>query len=153
MLTYHSLGATIQSPAIVADDGKQVNLLRAGARYRLRYCVSFQRDCIGLRFGMLIKTTSGLELGGAVSDSADRRIARATSNTTATVEFDLDCQLTSGTYFLNCGVLGQAQGEEVFLHRIVDALMFKVLADNDDLHTGIVRLCRHIRTDFTGAAA
>jgi len=45
-----------------------------------------------------------------------------------------------GTYFVNAGVLAQREDEEVYLHRILDALMFKILPEEANRITGIADL-------------
>ena len=54
------------------------------------------------------------------------------------VQFRFDCRLLPGLYFLNAGVLGQVGGEETYLHRVLDAVAFRVSAEESLLPTGIV---------------
>jgi lipopolysaccharide transport system ATP-binding protein len=42
---------------------------------------------------------------------------------------------------VNAGVFGDKDGAETFLHRRVDALVFRVLPVSDSLDTEIVSLC------------
>lgn len=151
-LSYPSLGATIQSVSLLDNEDQPVNILVPGRTYRLRYFVAFHTSPLTVRFGMLVKTTTGVELGGAASDRGDSALTHIQPGMTATVEFELRCLLTTGTYFLNCGVWGIVEDEERYLHRIVDALMFRVRGEQDDGHTGIVRLCDHLSTSVVATA-
>jgi lipopolysaccharide transport system ATP-binding protein len=88
---------------------------------------------------MLIKTTSGVELGGAATASSIRTsIPFATAGSIYLVEFKFCCRLNPGVYFLNAGVVGEVDGNEIFLHRLLDAAMFRVISEVDNLATGIV---------------
>jgi lipopolysaccharide transport system ATP-binding protein len=41
-------------------------------------------------------------------------------------------------YFLNAGVVGTKGEEEIFLHRVLDACMFRVLPDSTPSLTGFI---------------
>jgi len=138
-LEYESLGVIIASPVILTVEGRQVNNLIRGKNYRYTYKVHFSTNAINVRFGMLIKTVSGVELGGAVSvGSINESVGFVDSGSTYQVEFRFRCSLNSGVYFLNAGVVGDVNGAETFLHRITDFDMFRVLHTPDNLATGIV---------------
>src|SRR6185437_9796591 len=64
---YDTRGARIAAPHIETPDGRKVNVLHAGDEYVYVFQVHFQESVGGVRFGMLIKTLTGLELGGAAS--------------------------------------------------------------------------------------
>ncbi|MEY3826875.1 MAG: hypothetical protein RLZZ148_1692, partial [Cyanobacteriota bacterium] len=100
--------------------------------------VTFTQEACRVRFGMLIKTTSGFELGGAASHSLSAGIDRIEEGTVINVEFKFTCSLFPSVYFLNNGVLGVIDEEEVYLHRCVDALMFRVQPETDLLGTSLV---------------
>lgn len=138
-VTYESYGAYIESPRLLAEDSRQVNNLIRGKTYRYQYQVAFKKFATNVRFGMMIKTTTGVELGGGTSAvSAKERLAFVERGTVVNVEFTFRCSLNPGIYFLNAGVMGDIDGSEVFLHRIVDVAMFRVLSETDSLATGLV---------------
>ncbi len=138
-IAYESYGAVIQDPAVYTLDGERVNNLTRGKTYRYRYRVVFDRPASNVRFGMLIKTTSGLELGGAASASSNRTsLPFVTTGSSFLVEFEFTCRLNSGVYFLNAGVVGDLHGDETYLHRLVDVAMFRVMSEQADLATGMV---------------
>ncbi|MBV5267026.1 MAG: ABC transporter ATP-binding protein [Burkholderiaceae bacterium] len=135
-ISYASYGASIQNPAIYSQDGKQVNNLTRGKAYKYRYQVSFRKSATNVRFGMLIKTINGIELGGGVSAISNRTcVPIVESDSVYTIEFDFCCRLNAGVYFMNAGVLGEVDGSELFLHRLVDATMFRVISEVDNLST------------------
>ena len=138
-LEYESQGAKIDAPQIQTLSGERVNCLQRNKKYRYVYAVRFEKGATNVRFGMLIKTTSGLELGGGVSASdSSESIPYVALNTTIKVEFVFNCTLNSGVYFLNAGVVGTIANEETYLHRILDACMFRVVPVSNSLASGIV---------------
>ncbi|MBY0454573.1 MAG: ABC transporter ATP-binding protein [Burkholderiaceae bacterium] len=141
-LAYASRGAHILAPAVFTLAGEQVNALVRGERYVYRYRVAFEVGANQVRFGMLIKTLSGVQLSGAVSaPSIQASLAWVGAGQTLEVAFEFDCLMNPGTYFLSCGVLGLVDGEECFLHRIVDAIALRVLPQVGNTSTELVSLC------------
>lgn len=138
-VTYESYGAYITFPHLISENGRNVNNLIRGKAYRYKYQVAFKKLATNVRFGMMIKTMTGVELGGGTSAvSAKDRLAYVEPGTVVDVEFSFRCSLNPGVYFLNAGVMGDIDGSEVFLHRIVDVAMFRVLSEMDSLSTGLV---------------
>ncbi|MGZ0786597.1 ABC transporter ATP-binding protein [Pseudomonas saponiphila] len=138
-LAYESRGALISDAAISTLSGKRVNCLKRGEIYRYSYKVLFHRGATNVRFGMLIKSTVGIELGGAVSaPNISESVEYVESGTEINVDFKFKCMLNSGTYFLNAGVQGETNVDQVYLHRILDACMFRVLPDAKNMTTGMV---------------
>ena len=138
-IEYESHGAYIESPEILTTAGEQVNNLIRGKTYRYTYTVQFTKSASNVHFGMLIKTTSGMELGGCVSASAARdSLVYVDAGSSYRVEFRFCCALNPGIYFLNAGVVGNVDGSETYLHRLIDIAMFRALPDINDLATGIV---------------
>lgn len=137
-LAYESRGAVIEAARVRTESGRIVNVLQPRRSYVYEYTVHFTADCYNVRCGMLIKTTTGLELGGAVSAQPDRALASVAAGGRLTVRFRFQCLLSDGAYFLNAGVLGMVDGVETFLHRIVDVAMVRVLPDAEGLGTGFV---------------
>lgn len=131
-LYYESRGARIDLPEIRALSGDKVNTLRSGRSYYYGYTVNFEEDCYDLRFGMMIKTINGTEIGGIGSASFGKGIKHLQAGTVVKVRFTFCCHLLPGHYFVNAGCSGKLNGEDVFLHRIVDAASFRVLPTNHD---------------------
>jgi len=101
--------------------------------------VQFTQSASNVRFGMLIKTISGVELGGGASaSSAKDSLAYVEAGSNYRVEFQFRCALNPGVYFLNAGVVGDVDGSEIYLHRLSDIAMFRVQPDTENIATGIV---------------
>jgi lipopolysaccharide transport system ATP-binding protein len=140
-LAYEPRGARIEAPEIVNAAGAKVNCLVRGRGYRYRFSVRFEESASAVRFGMLVKSLSGLELGGAATSSAPQdSISVVTAGSVVDVEFSFRCALNPGTYFMNAGALGRRGSEEIFLHRILDVFAFRVLPVKGSIATGIVDL-------------
>jgi homopolymeric O-antigen transport system ATP-binding protein len=135
---YASQGATISHPQITTLDGQPVNNLISGHGYYYTYDVRFHEDAYSVQFGMLIKTITGFELGGAAGANGDKDFSVVLAGTTARVQMKFSCSLLPGTYFLNCDVLGMIGEVDVFLDRCVDAVMFRVQPGQGQQATGIV---------------
>lgn len=138
-IEYESNGAEISMPYIYTTDGTKVNNLIPRSRYIYKYKVRFTKNVENVRFGMLIKTLSGLELGGAhTASNSSQSIPRVQKGHIYEVEFAFDCNLTAGVYFMNSGAVGTIDGVENHLHRLLDVQMFRVLPDINNLSTAIV---------------
>ncbi|MGZ3624660.1 MAG: ABC transporter ATP-binding protein [Ktedonobacteraceae bacterium] len=138
-IEYESHGAYMEAPVVLTLAGEKVNNLVRGKTYRYVYTVRFAESASNVRFGMLIKTTSGVELGGGASAiSARDSLANVEAGSAYQVEFRFRCALNTGIYFLNAGVVGDVNNSETYLHRLIDIAMFRVLPDSENLATGIV---------------
>lgn len=138
-IVYESHGAVIKSPKILNLKGEPVNCLQRGQTYFYTYLVWFESGATNLRFGMLIKTLSGIELGGAISASSiQNAIPYVAQNSIIRVKFRFQCNLNPGSYFLNAGVIGTRGEEEIYLHRLLDVYMFRVLPVTNNQATAIV---------------
>ena len=139
-IEYESHGAYIDAPAILNLAGDRVNNLLRGNTYRYCYTVRFSKSAKNIRFGMLIKTTTGIELGGSMSAiRVEKAIPVAHTGSTFRVEFRFNANLNAGVYFLNAGVVGQTEnGSDGYLHRLVDVAMFRILPESDSNLTALV---------------
>ena len=138
-IAYESRGVTIEMPVITGGAGERLNCLRRGGNYFYTYTVAFAVGATNVRFGMHVRTLSGYELGGATSaPSADAAIPHIGPGARVEVRFRFQCSLSAGTYLVNAGVLAAEGAEDTFLHRILDACVFRVLPERETLVTGIV---------------
>ena len=127
VVVFASHGAIISNPCLRTLDGQLVNGLVRGRRYRFCYTVAFSKVLTGVRFGMVVKTVTGFHLGGALSESAVHEGLITHPGQTLDVEFTFKCALNPAVYFLNAGVFGCADQGETLLHRLADAVVFRVL--------------------------
>jgi lipopolysaccharide transport system ATP-binding protein len=69
---YENRGASINDVGLCTVDGASVNVLSTRGRYVWRYSVSVEQSLSKVRFGMLIKTVSGLTPRLMKFDSTDK---------------------------------------------------------------------------------
>lgn len=143
---YERRGAIIQNPQIKTLAGEPVNMLVNREKYIYTYTVYFEQPAFQVRFGMLIKTISGLEIGGAATAALGDGIAFVEQGRALRVEFKFNCFLNPGVYFMNAGVLGVIEKDEVFLDRNIDVTMFRVQEIENYHSTAIVDLVEHDET-------
>lgn len=140
-IMYEERGAYIHGPQVMNSSGDPVNHLVRGRYYRYTYSVRFSQSASSVRFGMLIKTPTGIELAGAVSAPSVRdSVPYVRAGAEYQVEFEFRCSLNAGVYFMNAGVMGVVDGIETYLHRLVDGAMFRVVGNAETISTAIVDL-------------
>ena len=136
---YESCGAEIGSPTLADIQGRQVNLLLRGELYTYSYVVEFSRPASNVRFGMAIRTMTGLTLGGALSAPVpSKAIPLVMTGDRVEVNFQFRCHLNPGVYFTNAGVFGCLDRDETLLHRKVDVLAFRVMPIHENCETEAV---------------
>ncbi|WP_039953879.1 ABC transporter ATP-binding protein [Rhodanobacter thiooxydans] len=135
---YDAQGAEIVDARIETRGGARVNVLVQGKTYIYTYRVRFSRAAASIRCGMLIKTVTGLELGGGTTAGDHGSEISVEEGDVVCARFSFKCLLDAGTYFLNAGILGRLGEDEVYLDRLLDAAMFRVLPKPSRLATGFV---------------
>ncbi len=144
-IVYPSRGARIESPHITRLDGSPVNILCRRQEYEYRYRVHFDRSARNVRFGMLIKTVTGLELGGT-SEPAIAGVKRIAAGSVISVQMRFICLLAPGVYFNNAGVVATNEtAQEEYLARVIDSVIFRVQPEVASSMTGLVDF--YIRAD------
>ena len=127
LTAYPPNGAEIGSAEILTMDGRRVNLLRPGKRYRCVYQVKFMTTAYLVRFGGLIRTRSGIDLGGAWSATqAVERIASVAPDDIADIDFEFECRLHPGDYQISLSVFARDGRLEYAMHGLIGAISFRV---------------------------
>lgn len=125
-VNYESIGARISNIHIENKLGGIVNILSPGENYFYCYEVLFDRAAEHVHFGMLIKTTTGNDLGALGSHPFGQSIKSVRSGEHFLVRFPFVNVFSPGTYFMNAGCSAVVNGNEHFLHRVIDAIAFRV---------------------------
>jgi lipopolysaccharide transport system ATP-binding protein len=136
--SYRAHGVRIFEPALTTLAGEVVNNLVRRQEYIYKYKVEFLETAYSVRFGMLIKTITGLELGGAGWPLPSEAEPVVEAGETALVQWKFRCLLLPDPYFLNAGVLGMVDGKETYLDRIIDAIAIRVQQERGLFATTIV---------------
>jgi len=139
-VAYENRGATIESPHLQTLAGRRVNVLSAGGEYVYAYRVRMEQTLVGVRCGMMIRTVTGIEVGGGVTALEDVASAVFDKGAVLNVRIRFRCLLAPGTYFINAGVLARLGTAEEFVDRRIDVAMFRVMPHSNRLATGLVDL-------------
>jgi lipopolysaccharide transport system ATP-binding protein len=136
-VAYERRGAEIRNLTIATLDGREVNVLRMGRRYVVRYEVHFDSAAINVGFGMHVKSVEGTGLAGIQTvNSPPLRISLINPGDRVSVSFEFLCAFVPGVYFLTCGIIGTVAGEKIVIHRLSDWLAFRVAPELDLPNTG-----------------
>jgi lipopolysaccharide transport system ATP-binding protein len=139
-VSYENRGATIEAPHLQTLDGRKVNVLVPGGTYVYTYTVRLQRALVNVRCGMMIRSVTGIEVGGAATSPAGAGVPLVEAGELIHVRFRFRCLLAPGTYFLNAGVLATLEEGEEYVDRQIDVAMFRVMPVADRVATGFVDL-------------
>lgn len=139
-IAYEHRGAVIVDPHLRTLDGRRVNMLVHGEEYVYAYRVETERTLARVRCGMMVRTTTGIEVAGAATDPALPHMQLVPAGATIEVAFRLRCQLNPGTYFLNAGCLADTGSMEEYIDRRIDVAMFRVMPDRAIRATALVDL-------------
>jgi lipopolysaccharide transport system ATP-binding protein len=137
-LGYQQRGARIIDPHIETEQGRRVNVLTTGGQYIYTYQVAFEWAAAAVRCGMMIKTTTGFELGGAATAAAGCSELIVVPGQQLLVRFQFRALLAPGVYFLNAGVTAHDVDGEIYMDRLVDAAMLRIMPDRLRTATGCV---------------
>lgn len=146
-VSYEDRGAVLDDPHLQTLSGRRVNVLVAGEEYVYAYRIRLHRTCAGVRCGMMIRTVTGIDLGGSVSSRNDDALALVEAGASLDVRIRFRCLLSPGTYFLNAGIMARLSEGEEFVNRWVDVAMFRVMPVPDSVVTGLVNfdVVPHVR--------
>lgn len=139
-VTYENRGAEIVAPHLRSLDGERVNVLVHGEEYEYVYGVKVERTLARMRCGLMIRTTTGIEVSGHVTNGDDEHMALVPAGAQVDVRFRFRCLLTAGTYFLNAGCVARIDEQEQYIDRRVDVAMFRVQPYADARATALVDL-------------
>ena len=140
VVRYEPRGASIQAPHLQTLDGRKVNVVLAGRTYVYAYRVSVEQTLARVRCGMMIRSLTGVEVGGAASMLPQHALAVVEAPGMLNVRFTFRCLLHPGIYFVNAGVLAALGEGEEYVDRLIDAVMFRVMPSAGRLATGFVDL-------------
>jgi lipopolysaccharide transport system ATP-binding protein len=143
-MRYSPNGATISRVRIENSFGETVNIINKRRIYSIKYNIHFVQDCTDVSFGCMIRTVSGLDIAGAATTlDPQTRIPFVEKGKSIDVEIDFECVLSSGTYFINVGVIAN---EGQYVDRILDVSMFRVRPESRIISTGDIDFVQEIRS-------
>lgn len=137
VVNYDPNGAEIKDVEIFDLSGAKVNVLEHGHEYFLSYRVMIEQPIYSARLGFLIKQKNGVWVGGGAYPNYEECVDVIEKSVRARFKIRID--LAAGDYFFNVGVQKLNDGKYEFAHRILDALMIKVVHSPNDM-SGVVKV-------------
>jgi len=129
LIAYDRAGGELLAARLSTSSGQDAGVLQRGGRYCFGYTLKIDRDVPEVRAGMMVRNRAGIELAGATVD-VGRLLGRAPQRGDAVrIDFDFECLMYPGTYFLSCGAMCDGPTGEYYLHRLVDAFEVTVLPE------------------------
>jgi lipopolysaccharide transport system ATP-binding protein len=121
---YPVQGAEILSFKILDSDRSPVNVLNAGEVYQFEVSGRFLSDNHGVFLAIHIRTTSGIMITAQRYPEVGKFLNQVRAGESFLIRYEFKIDLLPGVYFVGGGVW--ANHEPGCLHRVMDALMFRV---------------------------
>ena len=138
---YKAEGAIISNIRIVNKHGEVVNNISLNHEYHYVYDVVFTEEVQKANFAMYVKSVHGVEIAGRHAFPFDKGFD-AEVGVRYEVSLPFRCSFLPGVYSCNCAVFTTQLRSHTFLHRVLDAALFRVLP-TDPLYSryGMVDIC------------
>lgn len=147
-LTYPTDRAEIIDPHFTTLSGKRVNVLVSGEEYLYTYKVAFKDAARQLSLGMQLKDMHGVAITAAsLHYDPLRLIEQVPRNSSLKASWRFTCNLLTGHYFSNAGAAEVIDGKPVFIARVVDAAVIKVISDEKSIVRGTVDLGQILKVE------
>jgi lipopolysaccharide transport system ATP-binding protein len=136
--TYPIQGAIIEKFEISNKEGKVINNLLHNHEYKFEMTGTFLEDREMIYFGLQIRSISGLVVAGGRYPEEGKTLNSAKKGQRFRFTCYFKMALVSGTYFSGGGVWSLK--EPNCMHRILDAIMFRILPQQKASSLGFVNL-------------
>jgi lipopolysaccharide transport system ATP-binding protein len=133
---YPMQGAEILSFKIFDREGSPANVLTLGETYQFEVSGRFSADRESVYFGIHIRTVSGVIITGQRYPEVGNIVSRVRAGEGFRIKYEFNMNLLPGAYFVGGGVW--SNHEPTCLHRIMDALMFRVSPKQKAISFGYV---------------
>lgn len=123
--------AEIRNISIKNEQGGNSNVINPRDKIFISYEVDFFSESEKPIFGMMITNKEGVSVFGTNTTDTPPSTRHYGVGDKIKIEFQLDNNLAPGIYYLTCGVHSATDGnngELIYLHRRMDALIFKCTA-------------------------
>ena len=130
----------ISDVKITTLDGKQVNCLVRGDTYYYEFVVKSNAEAENINISSSIATEKNILISNFGWRGEKTYISKICQSDEYKVKVRFKCNINEGIYYISIVVLSDPDSEVKLLSRISDALVFKVLPENDRSITGMVTL-------------
>lgn len=124
-VSFEANGGQVDNIRILDEAGDPCNILDHGQPYALCFTARFTRSFPDVSFAMMTKTIVGEHIAGLWSHVAGAGMS-VEAGDAFEVRLPFVNRFAPGTYFVNAGVFDRGNGNFTIIHRVLDALMFKV---------------------------
>lgn len=120
-------GATISDIKLQNISGMRGNILRPNSRYLISFNTEFKEYIPGISYQILFKTVNGIPIAGdkffhdkitGYSVSLEQKFH---------VDYEFQCLMNPGVYFVSIEICGNDEGDEVVLHKFSEVIAFRVI--------------------------
>lgn len=139
---YPAQGAEIRSISILDKFGRVVNVLLSGQEYQFEITGQFLEDFDGVYFGVHIRNISGAVITGQRYPEEGVYREGIFAGSGFKIRFGFCMNLIPGVYFAGGGIWSSQ--EPHCAHRILDAIMFRVMSDTNRNSFGYVDLASDV---------
>lgn len=119
--------------------GTRKTIFKAGEKIVWCFQVMFAATCSNIFYGLMIKTKEGINLFGTNTLEMGMPLSHAQEGEEVLVAFEIGSHLGPGEYFLNCSIAEGNTDDPKFLHRIVDAAIITIEA-NETPFSGLITM-------------
>lgn len=134
--------ASIRSLTMEDSTNQPANVFASGESLVLRVEIEWHERVSGVVFAFMIKTREGLGLYGLDTAGDDAFSSRTfEAGTRVLVRYHIGNAFAPGVYYVNAGIRDDDSETQTFLHRRVDAHMFRVREDaNTTVKSGLINV-------------
>jgi len=132
---------------ITTIDGKQVNCLVRGETYYYEFMVKSNIDAENINISSSIATEKNVLISNIGFRGEKSLIPKIYQSDEYKVKVKFKCYINKGTYYINIMLLSHTNCELEVLSKVVDALVFRVLPQEDRTIVGLVTLEQEIFID------
>ncbi|MEM7062887.1 MAG: ABC transporter ATP-binding protein [Cyanobacteria bacterium P01_B01_bin.77] len=126
-LSYGDGRAELTAVWLEDEENRTVNIVTAETKtFYIKTKVHFHAPIRNPVIAFLIKTTEGIAIYGTDTEIIEYENKDYDKGDEAIFTFVINNYLAPGIYFLNCAIKDQNNDEAIFIHRRVDAMIFRV---------------------------
>lgn len=138
---YRNHAVDIYNPQLATEDGKRVNVLVFGGRYRytITYKSAASHAINDVAFGCDIKNSKGvilMSVGSVPSYGSGLYLQTLEAGDEIRIAYEFSCKLAPGLYFIDSGLSSFESGQQEVLNRVVDVMCFKVIDSESRIYRG-----------------
>lgn len=124
---YPEQGARIDSIEIIDKDGRVSNVLKPGQDYDIVMSGVLEKEASRVFIAVHIRSISGVVITGQRFPEEGRYLEREGNEQSFKIRFSFKMVMLPGVYFVGGGVW--SDNEQSCCHRILDALMFRLISE------------------------